>query len=211
MFPNVLSSIPHIQLLIDVCACVRGVWMCECLNSVRVSLFLCTCIYCYCCFVYNSHSGYICAKTLFYSIPVYYTSLGASFWLVLPKLVKSLTQVTVPYFDSGLSHSFCYFMIQIWLKITWKHGFIMTLKIIQPCWNEWIKKVHAIYTTDAELRSLWLSLLFKSNTCLTKHMSTIVLLYNKCMLCISCHFRPLKHWRYGWIMRNYLTFWRHFL
>ena len=23
-------------------------------------------------------------------------------------------------------------------------------------------------------------------------MSTIVLLYNKCVLCISCHFRPLK-------------------
>ena len=38
--------------------------MCECLNSV--SLFLCTCIYCYCCFAYYSHSGYICAITINY-------------------------------------------------------------------------------------------------------------------------------------------------
>ena len=28
--------------------------------------------------------------------------------------------------------------------------------------------------------------------CLPKHKSIIVLLYNKCMLCISCHFGPLK-------------------
>ena len=27
---------------------------------------------------------------------------------------------------------------------------------------------------------------------LPKHKSTIVLLYNKCKLCISCHFGPLK-------------------
>ena len=41
--------------------------MCLCLNSV--SLFLFTCMYCYCCFAYNSHSGYICAINiiLFYS------------------------------------------------------------------------------------------------------------------------------------------------
>ena len=31
----------------------------ECLNSV--SLFLCTSMYYYCCFAFNSHSGYICA------------------------------------------------------------------------------------------------------------------------------------------------------
>ena len=33
--------------------------MCEYLNSV--SLFLCIRMYCYCCFAYNPHSGYICA------------------------------------------------------------------------------------------------------------------------------------------------------
>ena len=64
-----------------------------------------------------------------------------------------------------------------------------------------------VILTDAELRSIWLSLLFNKTPCLTKHKSTIVLLYNKCMLCISCHFRPLKRWRYGWIVRKYLTFW----
>ena len=67
-----------------------------------------------------------------------------------------------------------------------------------------------VILTDAKRRSIWLSLLFNSTPCLPKHKSTIVLLYNKCMLCISCHFKPLKRWRYGWIMRNYLTFWRHF-
>ena len=28
--------------------------------------------------------------------------------------------------------------------------------------------------------------------CLPKHKSTIALLYNKCMLCIPCHFGPLN-------------------
>ena len=51
--------------------------------------------------------------------------------------------------------------------------------------------VNAILT-DAERRSIWLSLLFNNTPCLLKHKSIIVLLYNKCMLCISCHFRPLK-------------------
>ena len=37
-----------------------------------------------------------------------------------------------------------------------------------------------------------ISLLFNNTPCLPKHKSTIVLLYNKCMLCISCLFRPLK-------------------
>ena len=35
-------------------------------------------------------------------------------------------------------------------------------------------------------------LLFNNTPCLPKHKSSLVLLYNKCMLCISCHFRPLK-------------------
>ena len=38
-----------------------------------------------------------------------------------------------------------------------------------------------------------ISLLFNNTPCLPKHKS-IVLLYNKCMLCISCHFGPLKPW-----------------
>ena len=67
-----------------------------------------------------------------------------------------------------------------------------------------------VILTDAERRSIWLSLLFNNTPCLTKHKSTIVLLYYKCMLCISCHFGPLKRWRYGWIMRNDVTLWRHF-
>ena len=37
-----------------------------------------------------------------------------------------------------------------------------------------------------------LSLLFNNTPCLPKFKSTIVLLYNKCMLCISCHFRQIK-------------------
>ena len=49
-----------------------------------------------------------------------------------------------------------------------------------------------VILTDAERRSIWLSLLFNSTPCLPKHESTIFLLYNKCMLCISCLFRPLK-------------------
>ena len=45
--------------------------MCECLNSV--SLFLCSCMYCYFCYAYNSHSGYMCAINiiLFYYILFY--------------------------------------------------------------------------------------------------------------------------------------------
>ena len=69
--------------------------------------------------------------------------------------------------------------------------------------------VNAILT-DEERRSIWLSLLFNNTPCLPKHKSTIVLLYNKFIWCISCHFRPFKRWCYGWIMQNYLTFWRHF-
>ena len=53
-----------------------------------------------------------------------------------------------------------------------------------------------VILTDAERRSIWLSLLFNNTPCLPKHKSTIVLLYNKFILCISCHFRPLKCWRY---------------
>ena len=49
-----------------------------------------------------------------------------------------------------------------------------------------------VILTDAERMSIWLSLLFNNTPCLPKHKSIIVLLYNKCMLCISCHFRPLK-------------------
>ena len=49
-----------------------------------------------------------------------------------------------------------------------------------------------VILTDAEQRSIWLSLLFNNTPYLPKHKSTIVLLYNKCMLCFSCHFRPLK-------------------
>ena len=67
-----------------------------------------------------------------------------------------------------------------------------------------------VILTDAERRWIWLSLLFNNTPCLPKHKPTIVLLYNECMLCISCHFRPLNHWRYRWIMWNYLMFWRHF-
>ena len=52
-----------------------------------------------------------------------------------------------------------------------------------------------VILTDAE-RSIWLSLLFNNTPCLPKHKSTVVLLYYKCMLCMSCHFRPLKRWRY---------------
>ena len=52
-----------------------------------------------------------------------------------------------------------------------------------------------VILTDTERRSIWLSLLFNNTPCLPKHKSTIVLLYNKCKLCISCHFRPLKRWR----------------
>ena len=37
-----------------------------------------------------------------------------------------------------------------------------------------------------------ISLLFNSTSCLPKHKSTIDLLYNKCILCISCHYEPLK-------------------
>ena len=37
-----------------------------------------------------------------------------------------------------------------------------------------------------------ISLLFNITPCLPKHKSTIVLLYNECMLCISCHFGQLK-------------------
>ena len=37
-----------------------------------------------------------------------------------------------------------------------------------------------------------LSLLFNNTPCLPKHKSTIVLLYNEFILCISCHFRPFK-------------------
>ena len=47
-----------------------------------------------------------------------------------------------------------------------------------------------VILTDAERRSIWLSLLFNNTPCLPKHKSTSVLLYNKCMLCISCHFWP---------------------
>ena len=49
-----------------------------------------------------------------------------------------------------------------------------------------------VILTDAERRPIWLSLLFNNTPCLPPHKLTIVLLYNKCMLCISCHFRPLK-------------------
>ena len=54
-----------------------------------------------------------------------------------------------------------------------------------------------VILTDAEQRSIWLSLLFNNTPCLPKHKSIIVLLYNKCMLCISCHFillKPLTLW-----------------
>ena len=47
-----------------------------------------------------------------------------------------------------------------------------------------------VILTDAEQRSIWLSILFNNTPCLPKHKSTIVSLYNKCMLCISCHFWP---------------------
>ena len=57
---------------------------------------------------------------------------------------------------------------------------------MECCWT-----VNVILT-DAERRSIWLSLLFNNTPCLPKHKSTIVLLWNKCMLCISCHFIPLK-------------------
>ena len=50
----------------------------------------------------------------------------------------------------------------------------------------------SVILTDAERRSIWFSLLFNNIPCLPKHKSTIVLLYNKLILCISCHFRPLK-------------------
>ena len=59
-----------------------------------------------------------------------------------------------------------------------------------------------VILTDAEVSSITLH----------AYRIAIVLLYNTCtcMLCISCHFGPLKQLTYGWIMRNYLTFWRHF-
>ena len=46
--------------------------------------------------------------------------------------------------------------------------------------------------TTAERRSIWESLLSNNTTCLPKQKSTIVSLYYKCMLCISCHFGLLK-------------------
>ena len=49
-----------------------------------------------------------------------------------------------------------------------------------------------VILTDAERRSIWLSLLFYNTPCLPKQKSKIVLLYNKFIVCISCHFRPLK-------------------
>ena len=49
---------------------------------------------------------------------------------------------------------------------------------------------HNIDRHAAEVNMI--SLLFNNTPCLPKHKSTIVLLYDKCMLCISCHFGPLK-------------------
>ena len=51
--------------------------------------------------------------------------------------------------------------------------------------------VNAILT-EAERRSIWLSLLINNTPCLPKHKSIIVLLLYKFMLCITCHFIPLK-------------------
>ena len=49
---------------------------------------------------------------------------------------------------------------------------------------------HNIDQHAAEVNMI--SLLFNKSQCLSKHKSSIVLLYNKCMLCISCHFGPFK-------------------
>ena len=40
--------------------------------------------------------------------------------------------------------------------------------------------------------SICLSLLFNNTPCLPKHQSTIALLYDKCMLYMSCHLGPLN-------------------
>ena len=45
---------------------------------------------------------------------------------------------------------------------------------------------------DLKRRSIWLSLLSNNISCLSKHKSTIVLLYERDMLCIFCHFAPFK-------------------
>ena len=48
------------------------------------------------------------------------------------------------------------------------------------------------HNAGIERRSIWLCLLFNSTLCLQKHRSTIVLIYNKFILYIYCHFGPLK-------------------
>ena len=75
-------------------------------------------------------------------------------------------------------------MIHISWQISWQR-----YTIIDLCWGG-----HGVYVilTDVEPRSIWLSLLFNNTPCLLKHKSTIVLFYDKCVLCISCHFGPLK-------------------
>ena len=106
--------------------------------------------------------------------------------------------------------SCCYYVcilewIKNWIELNWVLCNVMSGKpcnIIQlltyvdvdmECY--WTVNV---ILTDAERRSIWLSSLFDNTPCLPKHKSTIVLLYYKCMLCIFCHFRPLKRWRYAW-------------
>ena len=49
---------------------------------------------------------------------------------------------------------------------------------------------HHVYRRGGEVNMI--NLLFNNTPCLPKHKSTIVLLYNKCMLCISCHFGSFK-------------------
>ena len=51
-----------------------------------------------------------------------------------------------------------------------------------------------------------ISLVFNITPCLTKHKSTIVLLGNKCFLCISCHFGLLKPLTLQIDHADYLTF-----
>ena len=62
------------------------------------------------------------------------------------------------------------------------------VEVNMECYNCTVK----VILTDTERRSIWISLLFNNTPCLPKHESTIVLLYNEYILCISCHLRPSK-------------------
>ena len=113
------------------------------------------------------------------------------------KLIANLTHYWLHYCLTAIIQLLTY--VKVDMECFWTVKVILTDVEGRSIWLSLLVKVDMecfwtvnVILTDVEGRSIWLSLLFNNTPCLLKHKLTIVLWYNKCMLCSSCHFGPLK-------------------